>query len=97
MNDLNSVLMEGTVKSISTGLTSKDRLNFIIESKRYCKKVEEIETETSDFDIAVYGQLATTCFEHLDEGRGVRVVGRLEQEHGGIIIVAEHVEFKPKV
>ena len=51
------------------------------------------------------GKLATVCAEHLTKGRGIRVVGRIKQERwedpdgdarSKVVIVAEHVEFKPQ-
>ena len=59
---------------------------------------------SSLFDIRVFGKQAEACSEHLTEGRGVRIVGRLKQELVGddgdvrsnVFIIAEHVEFKPK-
>ena len=62
-----------------------------------CNEVSFIETVT-------WGKLATVCAKHLTKGRGVRVIGRLKQERwednegnarSKVVIVAEHVEFKP--
>jgi single-strand DNA-binding protein len=51
-------------------------------------------------------RLAEVCGEYLKKGRGLRVVGRLKQDHwtdpegkprSRVLIVAEHVEFKPQL
>ena len=51
-----------------------------------------------------FWRLAKACIENLPIGRGLRVVGRLEAQAIGIgdgqarlrvVIIAEHVEFKP--
>ena len=55
--------------------------------------------------MSAWARQAEVCGEYLKKGRGVRVVGRLKQDRwteaegkmrSRIIIVAEHVEFKPQ-
>ena len=106
MNNLNSVLVEGKVsekpKKINNG-DSPTVCMFYIESNLLYKKNDEQIKETSKFEIEVWGKLAETCIDCLQEGRGVRVVGRLKQEiieiksvnFTKIKILAEHVDFKP--
>ena len=74
-------------------------------SNRFYKQDKEIQKEVSFFDISCWTRLAEVCGEYLKKGRGVRVVGRLKQDrwtdpdgkpHSRILIVAEHVEFKPQ-
>ena len=57
------------------------------------------------FAVETWAKLASSCSSYLEKGRGVRVVGRLKQErwtgtdekkHERIVVVAEHVEFKPQ-
>jgi single-strand DNA-binding protein len=52
-----------------------------------------------------WGKLADACGANGRKGRGVRVVGRLRQDrwdgadgktHTRVVIVAEHVEFRPQ-
>ena len=59
----------------------------------------------SFFAVETWAKLASSCSTYLEKGRGVRVVGRLKQErwtgtdekkHERIVVVAEHVEFKPQ-
>lgn len=50
----------------------------------------------SEFPVEVDGRLGDTCMEYLNQGHGVRVVGRLDMPDGKhIVILAEHVEFRP--
>jgi single-strand DNA-binding protein len=60
--------------------------------------------EVSFFDVDAWGALAETVAEKGAKGQGVRIVGRLKQERwidvngkncSKVVIVAEHVEFKP--
>ena len=108
MNQLNSVLMEGNLtrdpelKYTSAG-TAICALS--VACNRYWKKGEDIQKEVSFFDVTAFGRLAEICAEYLKKGRGVRVVGRLKQERwvkdeqarSKVLIVAEHVEFKPSL
>ena len=96
MNSLNSVLIEGVL--VTDPCPCDDYIcHFIIVSDRFYKEVETIEKESSYFSIKAIGRLGEKCLSDLKKGRGVRVVGRLKQDGnaGQVIIVAEHVEFKP--
>ena len=107
MNSLNSILIEGN-------LTRDPELNhtpkgtpvcvFGVASNRFYKQDDDYQKEVSFFDVETWARLAETCDEHLEKGRGVRVVGRLKQDRwqdqdgnsrSKEKIVAEHVEFKP--
>ena len=107
MNNLNSVLIEGN-------LTREPELNYTSSSVPVCKfpiavnrkyKVNnQMQDEVSYFDIETWNKTAESCSQHLNKGRGIRVVGRLKQERWQqngqnrtrIVIIAEHVEFKPQ-
>jgi len=108
MNNLNSVLIEGNlarepqVLHIPNGSTV---CNFTIASNRYLKGEDCIEKEVCFFDIEAFGKLGEHCYNIGKKGRGVRVVGRLKQErwkgedgknYAKIVIVSEHVEFRPE-
>lgn len=108
VNSLNSILLEGDVSKAPEMkiLPAGSKVcTFEVESSRYFKdKAGELEKETSAFKIEAWGKLAESCDETLDLGRGVRIVGRLKrhswtgqtrQVHSEVVIVAEHVEFKP--
>jgi single-strand DNA-binding protein len=63
-----------------------------------------MQEEVSYFDVESWGKLAETVADTGHKGRGVRVVGRLKQNRwtdqegrnqSRIVIVAEHIEFRP--
>ncbi len=108
MNNLNSVLIEGNlVRDPELSYTPKGTAvcKFSVACNRAYKKDDELQKEVSYFDVDTWTRLAEVCAEYLKKGRGVRVVGRLKQDrwadtdgkpHSRVLIVAEHVEFKPK-
>ena len=95
MNDLNSVLIEGTLTDDPTPNDTEGNdavCRFIVETRRTnCAGL----TRTFAFAIETKGRLAMSCNEHLRAGRGVRVVGYLTEENYVAVIQAEHVEFRP--
>lgn len=107
MNSLNSILLEGNVvrdpvvKETPRGTTV---CNFSIAANRSFKQDDELERETSFFEVESWAKLADACGKYCLKGKGVRVVGRLKQDrwtgpdgknYSKIKVVAEHVEFKP--
>ncbi|MCG8451970.1 MAG: single-stranded DNA-binding protein [Spirochaetales bacterium] len=106
MNSLNSIILEGhlTKDPVSSKTPSGTSVcKFTVASNRYYKQDGERKEEVGFFEVQVWGRLADTCSEYLEKGRGVRVVGRLQQNrwtdetgmaHSRILIVGEHVEFK---
>jgi len=101
-NDLNSILLEGKLAADPECRTDGERTEvctFEVESRRAVKKTEgHFSNEVCFFNIQTAGRLAEVCGEYLKAGRVVRVVGRLKQEQTGarqVVIIAEHVEFKP--
>jgi single-strand DNA-binding protein len=107
VNSLNSILLEGNLtrdpetKTLSTG---SQVCNFSIASDRFYRQNESTEKEVSYFDVEAWARLGIACAQNLKKGRGVRVVGRLKQDRwldpegkqkSRVMIVAEHVEFKP--
>ncbi len=104
MNDLNSVLIEGTVITEPHLQKTGDdiRLLMRVESHRFCKEGDEIRTKRDAFDIVVKGHQAEICYGRLSVGRGVRIVGclrtieRSNLTEYSVFIEAQHVEFKPK-
>jgi single-strand DNA-binding protein len=109
MNALNSILIEGNVINdaiVRETPTGSLVCNFSIASNRFYRKDDETEQETSIFEIETWGKLAESCGKNCSQLRGVRVVGRIKQNkwtdsegknQSKIIIVADHVEFKPAV
>jgi single-strand DNA-binding protein len=108
MNNLNSVLVEGNlVRDPDLSYTSKGTAvcKFSVACNRAFKQDDQLQKEVSYFDVSTWTRLAEVCGEYLKKGRGVRVVGRLKQDrwsdtdgkpHSRVLIVAEHVEFKPQ-
>lgn len=108
MNNLNSILIEGNLVKDPEALTTNrgtQLCRFSVASNRFYQQENEKKNEVSFFDVEVWSKQAQACVEHLQKGRGVRVVGRLKQDrwqddkgqpHSKIKIVAEHVEFKPQ-
>lgn len=92
MNMLNSVILEGNIKSY----TKNDGfIDFVAASSRYSvnENNERIEVIT-EVPCRVYGEMQKP-FERVAEiGRGVRVVGRLAGSDGSIVLVCEHIEWK---
>jgi single-strand DNA-binding protein len=108
MNNLNSILIEGNITKDADMRTTVKRTpvcNFQINSARYYRKESGMEKEVSFFFFLTWGRLAEECNSMGKKGRGVRVVGRLKQyrwtgddgkTHGKIVIVAEHIDFRPE-
>jgi single-strand DNA-binding protein len=108
MNNLNSVLIEGNLTrdpelSYTGKGTAVARLG--VANNRWFKQEDELQKETSFFDVTVWGRQAEVCEQYLKKGRGVRVVGRLRQDRwqdpegnprSKVEIIAEHVEFRPE-
>jgi single-strand DNA-binding protein len=109
VNSLNSILLEGNLtrdpesKTLATGTQV---CNFCVASDRFYRQSqgEGTEKEVSYFDVEAWARLGLACSQNLKKGRGVRVVGRLKQDRwqdpegktrSRVLIVAEHVEFKP--
>jgi single-strand DNA-binding protein len=109
MNNLNSILIEGNlVKDPELSYTAKGTAvcKFSVACNRAFKQDDQLQKEVSFFDVSTWTRLAEVCGEYLKKGRGVRVVGRLKQDrwtdpdgkpHSRVLIVAEHVEFKPQL
>jgi single-strand DNA-binding protein len=108
MNSLNQILIEGNlVKNPEMKHTPKGTplCTFAVASNRYYKQNDEFQKEVSFFDITTWSELAQNCNKQLAKGRGVRVIGRLQQDRwqdpegktrSKIYIVADHVIFKPE-
>lgn len=109
MNNLNSILLEGNlVRDPDLRYTPQGSpvCNLTVACNRYFKQNEQLQEEVSYFDVTTWNRLAEVCKEYLTKGRGVRVVGRLKQDRwqdtegktrSKVLVVAEHVEFKPKL
>jgi len=107
MNNLNSILIEGTLTGDPLCQTVTDETlacTFNIVSVRYERIKGEFKEEVSCFNIETEGKLAECVRDRGKKGRGVRVVGRLKSyaknaeimQPYTVVIVAEHVEFWPE-
>ena len=106
MNMLNSIIIEGKVLN-KTSTTMQGGLVTVItiETRRSFKDSYDgsIKEELSKFDVDTFGKLAEVCNEYANEGRTIRVVGRLTTHDitvNGVTvphvsIMGEHIEFKP--
>ena len=113
MNSLNSILIEGNLIAdpVETNSGEVKSCSFQIFTKRRFKENGIGKDTISNFEIEAHAKIAENCITNLEKGRGVRIVGRLvtkivttytEQtrealEYEKVIILAEHVEFKPLV
>jgi single-strand DNA-binding protein len=108
MNNLNSVLVEGNlVRDPEYRVTPKGTpvCTFSIATNRYFNQGSGMEKEVSYFQVETWSKLAESVNKQGRKGRTILVVGRLKQErwqdgegkqNSRIIVVAEHVEFKPE-
>ena len=107
MNNLNTVLMEGTLirdpeRSNQVTGSSQCRLS-LANNRYYFGKNGKWVQDASFFTVWVSGPVAESCLKFLRKGRGIRIVGRLKQlrySMGGfsrekVAILAEHIEFQP--
>jgi len=106
MNHLNSIILEGKVTTIIrppfNGL--RRTIRFTVESQRTYEHENATYEEFNTFDIEACDNLADSCSANVEEGRIVRVIGRLRGEsylnildepESRVVIIAEHVEYKP--
>lgn len=110
MNQLNSLIIEGNIVRdavLSEPVKDFKVCKFSIAVNRWHKNAAgEGESEVSYFDVETFGKMADFCAKQGGKGRGIRVVGRLKQDRwtdntdkqkSRVYVVAEHVEFKPKL
>lgn len=110
MNNINNLIIEGNITEKPKLETLCNGVKFcsvnIAVSRYYENSSGDFEEEVSYFDIFAYGKIAEICSNECEKGRGIRVVGRLRQEkwtddtgkaHSKIVVVAEHIEFRPLI
>ena len=88
MNDLNSVLIEGTVHGDIDIVDGVARFRIISRHNIEQEMVGEI------FDIMAYGNIAAICHDALKHGKRIRAIGTLRHESLGIAIVADHIDIR---
>lgn len=100
MNDLNSLLIEGSVVGPVVDDTSEHGVacNFRIVSHRHAKGDNDenpmVDIPTTVQVFVAHGSLANRCIEELSDGRKVRIVGRVQGHAGDLAMIAEHIEFR---
>lgn len=111
MNNINCLIVEGNITRVPEFKTTAHGYpvcRLPIAVNHYYKKAnsDEYVDEVSYFDVETFGKLAEICAKFSQKGRGISVVGRIKQnrwksEEGKpqsrVTIVAEKVEFKPRV
>jgi single-strand DNA-binding protein len=106
MSNLNSVLIEGDlIRNLVFQRTSEGIpvCTFTLVSNRSFRDSSGLHKEESSIEVETTGKLAEACFTQGQKDCGTRVEGRLKQnrwidangERSAIIVVAEHVEFRP--
>lgn len=105
LNELNSVLLEGTLVTDPVPDFEKNTCTLLLENHyAYHDILTGTQKVTNYFIAEASGELAKTCLAMLKKGHGARVVGRLRQDRwvddngdnqSQVVVVAEHVEFKP--
>lgn len=108
MNNLNSILIEGNiVRDAELRTTPKGTAvcTFPIASNRFYKQDTGLEKEVSFFYVEAWAKLAESAGSLGRKGNPVRIVGRLRQDRwqdredkpqSKVVIVAEHIEFRPE-
>ena len=93
MNCLNSVILEGVFKSITT---SENQVEFVVSSTR-CEPAangEKVEVITEVPCLALHSVMESVK-KNGRPGRGVRVVGHLAGPlNGSVLLVCEHIEYR---
>lgn len=105
MHELNSILIEGTLKDdpvLEHLPNATDVCTFELVTNHLTRSGGPPTVST--FSVEVWNALGRNVSEYLRKGRSVRVVGRLAQDtwkdgeghsRSRVKIVAEHVEFRP--
>lgn len=110
MNQLNSLILEGNATRLPDIRETPHGFKVCripLAVNRYYRNSEgKSVQEVSFFDVETFGKLAEFSEKNVEVGRGMRVVGRLRQSRwktlegknaSRVSIVAEHVEFRPRV
>lgn len=97
MNQLNSLILEGTVTK--SAVYEDKKASFSTSVSRCYKDTNGEGGETkSYFDIEVNGVIAEKLHSKLKEGRVVRIVGQLRSKgaegNRKVYVLAEHIELK---
>ena len=107
MNMLNSIILEGDISKVGElecQFAGFPQMTVTLTVERTFKGSKGgTVSETSEFEVIAYGNVAEFLAKKSVIGQGIRVVGRLKQskwtdsegkECSKVIIVAEHIEYK---
>lgn len=110
MNQLNSLILEGNATRLPEMRETPHGFKVCripLAVNRFYKNSDgQGVKEVSFFDVEAFGKLAEFSEQNVEVGRGVRIVGRLKQGRwknaegksmSRVSIIAEHIEFKPRV
>ena len=88
MNNLNSVILEGT------GYNEKRGESITIRSKRYKAGPDGVETGDITVPVVALCESVAESMLQLIDGQGVRVTGRLVEHNGTIAVGASYMELR---
>ena len=89
MKAINQIILEGEI----VALPKKNE--FTVEYIRNYPKDSKILFATENYRVVMPEMMAKNIGRFIEKGRGVRIVGNLGKRNKGVIINAEHIEFKP--
>ena len=97
MNQINSIILEGNIvnKPAYNPDYGNGALTMIMSSNRYTMDNGVSKKHTVSISVICYAQLAMNMAEVLTAGRGIRLVGRLAEELGKLVVVAANIVVKP--
>ena len=93
MNNLNSVLIEGTVINDSE-LIDNTICKFVIASNRYYNTDNRMDLEVTQVPVEIKNKTSCVICNKISKGKNVRIVGRLKKVSNELVIEVEHIEFK---
>jgi len=98
MDDLNSVLIDGTLTK-DVELTNENGLTvckFTLSSNRYIEKDKSIDKIVTFVTVKALSNHSEKYFYKARKGMGIRVVGQLKLDNNLLIVEAKHIEFRNK-
>ena len=108
MNQLNSVLLEGTLTAdpvaVDASIAVLGNCHFPIETKYIDNKNYVRKMENHHFTIETWNNVAILCKERLKKGMKIRAVGRVRvkqetdnEDLSEFFIEADHIEIKQSI
>ncbi|MGN1163164.1 MAG: single-stranded DNA-binding protein [Candidatus Ornithospirochaeta sp.] len=110
MNQLNNILLEGTIvqdpEVAATSISTKARLiKFTLANDRYWRdRTGVMQQDTLFIPIKCWGELGERCLERIKKGMAVRILGRLRmckwetkkgEKRTSMEVVCTHLEYRP--